>query len=249
MDCPKCVTIKRVDCNILSSFNSFHTVTSPLLLDNTVPDGQYRPLWAFSYDRITQTLLVGHVCITYSKKGLAIISHWLPSTGLESISFRPCSGCSHHVSKYATLSAIKRRCTSERCFLQVQLTDTVTYPTKNAKVFATGRPIKLSTSLSYTSSLAMVYFNFPLSNTIITPSSLDVSDDIIPSTLTYSACNLYTDGSFLASTFGNSPSMSFAWLALDEDNLILEFSLDVIPLTYPFALRSETFASCQRLRL
>ncbi|PKB93846.1 hypothetical protein RhiirA5_440164, partial [Rhizophagus irregularis] len=112
---------------------------SPLLLDNTVPDGQYRPLWALSRDRNTHTLLVGRVCITYSKKGFAIISHWLPTAGPNSISFRPCPGCSHHVPKYATLSVIKWRCTSERCFLQIQLADTVAYPIKNAKVFATGR--------------------------------------------------------------------------------------------------------------
>ncbi|GBC41916.2 reverse transcriptase family protein [Rhizophagus irregularis DAOM 181602=DAOM 197198] len=141
--------------------NSFYTVASPLLLDNTVPDGQYHPLWTLSYDRITQTLLVGCICITYSKKDLAIMSYWLPSAGPESTSFHPCS---------------------------------------------------------------------------------DVSDDIIPSTFPCSACNLYTDGFFLASTSGNSPSMSFAWLVLDNDNLILESSSDVIPLTYPSALRSETFA-------
>ncbi|EXX66798.1 hypothetical protein RirG_120290 [Rhizophagus irregularis DAOM 197198w] len=172
--------------NILSSFNSFFffssfiinssfTIASSLLLNNTVPDGQYRPLWALSQDRITQTLLVGCVCITYSKKGLAIMSHWLPAASPESTSFCPCSGCSHHVPKYAALSAIKRRCTSERCFLQVQLNDTVAYPTKNAKVFATGRPIKLSTSLAYTSSLAMVSLNFPSSD-VIASTSLDDID-------------------------------------------------------------------------
>ncbi|EXX59819.1 hypothetical protein RirG_185580 [Rhizophagus irregularis DAOM 197198w] len=66
------------------------------------------------------------------------MSYWLPTTGPEFTSFRPCSDCSRHVPKYVALSAIKQHCTSERCFLQVQLTETVTYPTKNAKIFATG---------------------------------------------------------------------------------------------------------------
>ncbi|EXX50519.1 hypothetical protein RhiirA5_421334 [Rhizophagus irregularis] len=85
----------------------------------------------------------------------------------------------------------------------------------------------------------MVYFNSPSSSNI-TPPSLDDIDDI-PIVLPCSTCNLYTDGSFLDSISGKSPFMSSAWLALDDDNLILESSSDVIPSTYPSALRSETF--------
>ncbi|PKB94100.1 hypothetical protein RhiirA5_439552 [Rhizophagus irregularis] len=43
------------------------------------------------------------------------------------------------------------------------------------------------------------------------------------------------DGSFFDSTSGNSLSISSAWLALNDDNLILESSSDVIPTTYPSA--------------
>ncbi|PKC53127.1 hypothetical protein RhiirA1_479964 [Rhizophagus irregularis] len=170
------------------------------------------------------------------------MSHWLPTAGPASTSFHPYSGCSRHIPKYATLSAIKRHCTSERCFFQVQLTDTIAYPTKNAKVFATGRPIRLSTSLTYASSLAMVYFNRPPSEVFAPPS--DDSPFVPPS----STCELYTDGSFLDLSSGNSPFMSSAWLALDENNLILKSSSDVIPSTYPSTLRSETFALLSALK-
>ncbi|CAB4405875.1 unnamed protein product [Rhizophagus irregularis] len=231
---------------------------SPLLLD-IVPDGQYRPQWALSLDRITQTLLVGCVCMSYSKKGHAIMSHWLPPSDPNSVEFTPCPGCSQHVPKYASLSHIKRRCTSESCFTKVLLLDTVAYPTKkNTKVFATGRPIKLATSFAYASSLAIIHFD-RMSNPVVLPSfdveDVDDSDYMLPS----STCTLYTDGSFLTSRSGSLPSISSAWLALDEDNLIkrfrqatlnliLESCSEVIPATYPFAFRSEIYALLSALK-
>ncbi|PKY62900.1 hypothetical protein RhiirA4_432808, partial [Rhizophagus irregularis] len=220
---------------------------SPLLLD-IVPDGQYRPQWALSLDRVTQTLLIGRVCVSYSKKGHAIMSHWLPPSDPNSVEFTPCPGCSRHVPKYASLSHIKRRCTSESCFIKVLLLDTVAYPTKkNTKVFATGRPIKLATSFAYASSLANIHFD-RLSNPVVLPSpdidDTEVSDYVLPS----STCTLYTDGSFLPSRSGSLPSMSSAWLALDEDDLILESCSEVIPVTYPSALRSEIYALLSALK-
>ncbi|CAB4413040.1 unnamed protein product [Rhizophagus irregularis] len=240
--------------NILSSVSSFSlfssyiiTLASPLLLD-IVPDGQYRPQWALSFDRLTQTLLVGRVCMSYSKKGHAIMSHWLPPSDLNSIEFTSCPGCSRHVPKYASLSHIKRRCTSESCFTKVLLSDTVAYPTKkNTKVFATGKPIKLATSFAYASSLAKIHFDW-LSNPVVLPSfdidEVEVSDYMLPS----STCNLYTDGSFFASRSGSLPSMSSAWLALDEDDFILESYSEVIPATYPSAFRSEIYALLSALK-
>ncbi|CAB4413084.1 unnamed protein product [Rhizophagus irregularis] len=227
--------------------NSSFTLASPLLLD-IVPDGQYHPQWALSLDRLTQTLLVGRVCMSYSKKGHAIMSHWLSPSDPNSFEFTPCSGCSRHVPKYASLSHIKRRCTSESCFIKVLLLDTVAYPTKkNTKVFATGRPIKLATSFAYASSLAKIHFD-RLSNPVVLPSSdvddIEVSDYMLPS----STCTLYTDGSFLASRSGSLPSMSSAWLALDEDDLILESYSEVIPATYPSAFRSEIYALLSALK-
>ncbi|CAB4407435.1 unnamed protein product [Rhizophagus irregularis] len=226
--------------------NSSFTLAFPLLLD-IVPDGQYRPQWALSLDRVTQTLLVGRVCMSYSKKGHAIMSHWLPPSDPNSIEFTPCPGCSRHVPKYASLSHIKRRCTSESCFTKVLLLDTMAYPTKkNTKVFATGRPIKLATSFAYAFSLANVHFD-QLSSPIL-PSSdvndIEASAYMLPS----STCTLYTDGSFLALRSGSLPSMSSTWLALDEDDLILESCSEVIPATYPSAFRSKIYALLSALK-
>ncbi|PKY63545.1 hypothetical protein RhiirA4_492887, partial [Rhizophagus irregularis] len=129
------------------------------------------------------------------------MSHWLPPSDPNSKEFVPCPGCSRHVPKYASLSHIKRRCTSESCFTQVLLSDTVAYPTKkNTKIFATGKPVKLATSFAYASSLARIHFD-QLSNPILPSSGIDdieVSAYMLPS----STCTLYTDGSFLASRSG-----------------------------------------------
>ncbi|PKY53774.1 hypothetical protein RhiirA4_472161, partial [Rhizophagus irregularis] len=176
------------------------------------------------------------------------MSHWLPPSDPNSVEFTPCPGCSRHVPKFASLSHIKRRCTSESCFAQVLLPDTVAYPTKkNTKVFATGRPIKLATSFAYASSLAKIHFD-RTSNSVVLPSSviddIEVSAYMLPS----STCTLYTDGSFLASRSGSLPSMSSAWLALDEDDLILESCSEVIPVTYPSAFRSEIYALLSALK-
>lgn len=105
----------------------------------------------------------------------------------------------------------------------------------------------MSTSLAYASSLAMVYLNPPLSD-IIAPLSLDDIDDL-PFVLPCSTCILYTDGFFLNSISEKSPSMSYAWLAFDDDNFILEFSLDAISSTYPSAYILKRLPSCQHLML
>ncbi|PKY56181.1 hypothetical protein RhiirA4_476274 [Rhizophagus irregularis] len=91
----------------------------------------------------------------------------------------------------------------------------------------------------------MVYFNRPSSN-IILPSLEDaeISGFVLP----FSTHTLYTDGSFLAPHSGSSPSMSSAWLALDDDNLILESSSKVIPMSYPSAFRSEIFILLSALK-
>ncbi|PKY57447.1 hypothetical protein RhiirA4_449016 [Rhizophagus irregularis] len=176
------------------------------------------------------------------------MSHWLPPSDPNSVEFIPCPGCSRHVPKYASLSHIKRRCTSESCFTKVLLSDTVAYPTKkNTKVFATGRPIKLATSFAYASSLAQIHFD-RISNPVALSSpdvaEADESDYMLPS----STCTLYTDGSFLASRSGSSPSMSSAWLALDDDGLLLESCSEVIPTTYPSAFRSEIYGLLSALK-
>ncbi|GBC15999.2 hypothetical protein RIR_jg42188.t1 [Rhizophagus irregularis DAOM 181602=DAOM 197198] len=160
--------------------NSFFTVASICLLDHTVKDYHFYPQWAINLDSATQTLSVGRVCITYKKQNSAIMSHWLPvSTSADERSYNPCSGCVFNIPALSKKSAIKQRCNSEKCFFNVTLSETVGYPTRNAKVFAAYLPITLSTSWSYATSLALVHF----SNTspALSPSFMDrIEDSILP---------------------------------------------------------------------
>ncbi|PKY35572.1 hypothetical protein RhiirB3_456551 [Rhizophagus irregularis] len=63
-------------------------------------------------------------------------------------------------------------------------------------------------------------------------------DDVLP----LSIQSLYTDGSFRSATDFSPSSMTSAWLALDDDGLILESSSLQIPSCFPSALRSEIYA-------
>ncbi|GET67458.1 ribonuclease H-like domain-containing protein [Rhizophagus irregularis DAOM 181602=DAOM 197198] len=197
--------------------NSSFTLAFPCLLDHTVKDYFFYPQWAINFNSATQTLSVGRVCITYKKQDSAIMSHWLPK------------------------SAIKQRCNSEKCFFNVILSETVGYPTRNAKVFAAYLPITLSTSWSYATSLALVHLSKPSLSTFSTLSSplKDKTNDIV---LPLSVQSLYTDGSFHVATDSSPASITSAWLALDNDGLILESSSLQLFSCLPSALRSEIYA-------
>ncbi|PKB99438.1 hypothetical protein RhiirA5_429698 [Rhizophagus irregularis] len=190
--------------NFLSSFssslflplyfiNSSFTLASPCLLDHTVKDYHFYPQWAINFNSAPQTLSVGRVCITYKKQNSAIMPHLLPK------------------------SAIKQRCNSERCFFNVCLSETVGYPTRNAKVFAAYLPITLSTSWSYATSLALVHLTnlfSPDSFALSSPSTTRIEDDVLP----LSVHTLYTDELFFSAKDSSPPSMTSAWLALDDDD-------------------------------
>ncbi|GBC30119.2 ribonuclease H-like domain-containing protein [Rhizophagus irregularis DAOM 181602=DAOM 197198] len=222
--------------------NSSFTLASPCLLDHTVKDYQFYPQWAINFDFDTQTLSVGRVCITYKKQNSAIMSHWLPvSTSADERSYNPCPGCALNIPALSKKSAIKQRCNSEKCFFNVTLSETVGYPTRNAKVFAAYLPITLSTSWSYATSLAFVHLMNPPSTASFTlsPSVKDsLEDDVLPS----SVQSLYTDGSFRPAKDSLSSSMTSAWIALDDDGFILESSSMHLPSCFPSALRSEIYA-------
>ncbi|CAB4386895.1 unnamed protein product [Rhizophagus irregularis] len=218
------------------------TLASPCLLDHTVKDYHFYPQWAINFDSAIQTLSVVRVCITYKKQNSAIMSHWLPvSSSADERSYNPCPGCSFNIPALSKKSAIKQRCNSEKCFFNVVLSETVGYPTRNAKVFAAYLPITLSTSWSYATSLALVHLSNP---SLPTPSALPssskekIDDDFLP----LSVQSLYTDGSFHAAKDSLPPSMTSAWLALDDDGLILESSSLHLPSCFPSALRSEIYA-------
>ncbi|GBC19596.1 hypothetical protein RIR_jg41862.t1 [Rhizophagus irregularis DAOM 181602=DAOM 197198] len=228
---------------LLSSYfiNSSFTLASPCLLDHTVKDYSFYPQWAINFVSATQTLSVGRVCITYKKQNSAIMSHWLPvSTSADERSYDPCPGCALNIPALSMKSAIRQRCNSEKCFFNVTLSDTVGYPTRNAKVFAAYLPIALSTSWSYATSLALVHF----SNASPAPSPLfkDRIDRIEDTILPLSVQSLYTDGSFHPANDSSPSSMTSAWIALDDVGLVLESSSMHLPSYFPSALRSEISA-------
>ncbi|EXX58266.1 hypothetical protein RirG_199640 [Rhizophagus irregularis DAOM 197198w] len=227
--------------------NSSFTLASPCLLDDTVKDYHFYPQWAINFNLATQTLSVGRVCITYKKQDSAIMSHWLPvSASADERSYNPCPSCSYNVPALSKKAAIKQCCNSEKCFFNVSLSETVGYPSKNAKVFAAYLPITLSTSWSYATSLALTYlqsvspasFGNPLSS--ISRNDMDVNTlvPILPSSVYTS----YTDGSFRRASDSTPPSMSSAWLALDDDGFILESFSISLPSCSPSALCSEIYA-------
>ncbi|PKY48961.1 hypothetical protein RhiirA4_464735, partial [Rhizophagus irregularis] len=185
--------------------NSSFTIALPCTLDESVKDYSFYPQWTINFNNATQTLSVGRVCITYRKKDSAIMSHWLPK------------------------SAIKLRCNSEKCFFQVSLTETTGYPTRNAKVFAAYLPISLSTTWSYATSLALLQLDHSLSPSNLGPSLPDTVTDASSTRLPPSVITLYTDGSFYGAKDSSPPSMASAWLALDDDDFILESSSTSLP--------------------
>ncbi|CAB4434465.1 unnamed protein product [Rhizophagus irregularis] len=136
-------------------------------------------------------------------------------------------------------SAIKLRCNSEKCFFQVCLSETVGYPTRNAKVFTAYLPITLPTTWSYATSLALHYSDNSLPTPLIGLPLPDSGCDVVPPVLPSSTCSLYTDGSFHHATDNSPPSMACAWLALDDDDFILESSSSSLPSCFPSALWSE----------
>ncbi|PKY18649.1 hypothetical protein RhiirB3_383473 [Rhizophagus irregularis] len=170
------------------------------------------------------------------------MSHWLPVFTLaDERSYNHCPGCSLNLPALSKKSAIKQRCNSEKCFFNVNLSETVGYPTRNAKVFATYLPITLSTSWSYATSLALIHLSNLSSPTSPTTSSLltiRIEDDVLP----LSVHTLYTDGSFFSATDSSPPSMTSAWLALDDDEFILDSSSLCLPSCFSSALRSEIYA-------
>ncbi|PKK56447.1 hypothetical protein RhiirC2_799986 [Rhizophagus irregularis] len=160
------------------------------------------------------------------------MSHWLPvSTSADERSYNPCPGCSFNLPALSMKSAIKQCCNSEKCFFNVALSETAGYPTRNAKVFAAYLPITLSTSWSYASSLALIHLtNLSFSDPPDTssPSTSRINDnDVLPL-------------SFILDS--SPPSMTSAWLALDDDEFILESSSLCLPSCFPSALRSEIYA-------
>ncbi|GBC31439.2 ribonuclease H-like domain-containing protein [Rhizophagus irregularis DAOM 181602=DAOM 197198] len=212
-----------------------HTLFNALLFSS-----QLNITWSLSFRPLRRNL---QPALPFrSKQNSAIMSHWLPVSNLaDERSYNPCPGCSFNIPALSKKSAIKQRCNSEKCFFNVNLSDTVGYPTRNAKVFASYLPITLSTSWSYTTSLALIHFadlSSPASHALSSPITTMMEDDVLP----LSVHKLYTDGSFFPAKYSFSPSMASAWLALDDDGFILDSSSLCLPACFPSALRSEIYA-------
>ncbi|PKK41803.1 hypothetical protein RhiirC2_804691 [Rhizophagus irregularis] len=73
-------------------------------------------------------------------------------------------------------------------------------------------------------------------------STNDANDNTLVPSLPPSVQTLYTDGSFRHVSESTPPSMSSAWLALDDDEFILDSFSISLPSCSPSALRSEIYA-------
>lgn len=128
------------------------------------------------------------------------------------------------------------------------LSETTGYPTKNAKIFAVYLPISLFTSWSYTTSLAFAHLKELPFTFLCGFTSPAATSDVYEPSLSFSMHTLYTDSSFHDATDSSSPSMTSAWLALDDDGFILESSFISLSFCLLSALRSEIYAIILSLR-
>ncbi|GET53762.1 hypothetical protein GLOIN_2v1785823 [Rhizophagus irregularis DAOM 181602=DAOM 197198] len=172
----------------------------------------FNPQWAISFNRNTNSFLVGRVITTYpAPRNEALISHWIASSIDDLLSeFTACQGCA---------SAISRSSTSKTLLNDVLLKD----------VFLMFR---------YAKSLLLFHLFAPVRLPFTSNQTSRISDIQLPS----SVSTLYIDGSFLFSSSHPIPSMAYAWTAIDPDGFILESHYNIISSIFPSALRSEVFA-------
>ncbi|PKB95921.1 hypothetical protein RhiirA5_404559, partial [Rhizophagus irregularis] len=227
---------------ILQQFriSSSYTVASILFIDIS-RNYWFNPQWAISFNRNTNSFLVGRVITTYpAPRNEALISHWIASSVDDLLSdFTACQGCASALPRSSTSKTLLKRCPSEKCFSYVSLSTLIRYPTKpRTYIHADTRSVSLSASLGYAKSLLLFHLFAPdrlLSTNEQVPR---ISDIQLPS----SVSTLYIDGSFLSPPSHPVSSMAFAWTAIDPDGFILESHYNNISSIFPSALRSEVFA-------
>ncbi|GET56150.1 hypothetical protein GLOIN_2v1785823 [Rhizophagus irregularis DAOM 181602=DAOM 197198] len=203
--------------------------------------GSFNPQWAISFNRNTNSFLVGRVITTYpAPRNEALISHWIASSVDDLLSeFTACQGCASAILRSSTSKTLIKRCPSEGCFSYVPLSSLIRYPTKpRTYIHADTRSVSLSASLGYAKSLLLFHLfalvHLPPTNEPV----LRISDIQLPS----SVFTLYIDGSFLSPPSHPASSMAYAWTAIDPDGFILESHYNIISSIFPSALRSEVFA-------
>ncbi|GBC48273.2 RNA-directed DNA polymerase from mobile element jockey-like [Rhizophagus irregularis DAOM 181602=DAOM 197198] len=201
----------------------------------------FNPQWAIFFNRDTNSFLVGRVIITYpAPRNEALISHWIASSIDDLLSeFTACQGCASAILRSSTSKTLFKRCPSEKCFSYMPLSSLIRYLTKpHTYIHVDTRSVSLSASLGYAKSLLLFYLFAPVRLPPMLNQVSRISDIQLPS----SVSTLYIDGSFLPPSSHPTPSMAYAWTAIDSDGFILESHYNTIPSLFPSALRSEIFA-------
>ncbi|GET55376.1 hypothetical protein RIR_jg15804.t3 [Rhizophagus irregularis DAOM 181602=DAOM 197198] len=227
---------------ILQQFRipSSHTVASISFIDIS-RNYWFNPQWAISFNRNTNSFLVGRVITTYpAPRNEALISHWIASSVDDLLSeFTACQGCTSAIPRSSTSKILIKRCPSEGCFSYVPLSSLIRYPTKpRTYIHADTRSVSLSASLGYAKSLLLFHLFAPVRLPPMNELVLRISVIQLP----FSVFTLYIDGSFLSPPSHPASSMAYAWTAIDPDGFILESHYNIISSIFPSALRSEVFA-------
>ncbi|GET58995.1 RNA-directed DNA polymerase from mobile element jockey-like [Rhizophagus irregularis DAOM 181602=DAOM 197198] len=239
LDCDACPS--TIDLTPWShTIPNFHTVASILSIDIS-RNYLFNSQWAISFNRNTNSFLVGRVIITYSApRNEALISHWIASSVDDLLSeFTACQGCASAIPRSSTSKTLLKRCPSEKCFSYVPLSNLIRYPTKSRTyIHADTRSVSLSASLGYAKSLLLFHPFAPVRSLPMNYQVSRISDIQLPS----SVSTLYIDGSFFSFSSHSISSMAYAWTAIDSDGFILDSHYNIIPSLFPSALRSEIFA-------
>ncbi|GBC32942.1 ribonuclease H-like domain-containing protein [Rhizophagus irregularis DAOM 181602=DAOM 197198] len=217
-----------------------HTVASISFIDIS-RNYWFNPQWAISFNRNTNSFLVGRVITTYpAPRNEALISHWIASSVDDLLSdFTACQGCASALPRSFTSKTLLKRCPSEKCFSYVPLSSLICYPTKpRTYIHADTRSVSLSASLGYAKSLLLFHLFAPDQLPSMNKQVPRISDIQLPS----SVSTLYIDSSFLPPPSHPVSSMAFAWTAIDPDGFILESHYNNISSIFPSALRLEVFA-------
>ncbi|GET67111.1 hypothetical protein RIR_jg35562.t3 [Rhizophagus irregularis DAOM 181602=DAOM 197198] len=217
-----------------------HTVASISFIDVS-RNYWFNPQWAISFNRNTNSFLVGRVITTYpTPRNEALISHWIASSVDDLLSeFTACQGCASAIPRSSTSKTLIKRCPFEGCFSYVPLSSLIRYPTKpRTYIHADTRSVSLSASLGYAKSLLLFQLFAPVQLPPMTDQVSRTSDIQLPS----SVSTLYIDGSFLSPPSHPTSSMAYAWTAIDPDRFVLESHYNIISSIFPSALRSEVFA-------
>ncbi|GET62832.1 RNA-directed DNA polymerase from mobile element jockey-like [Rhizophagus irregularis DAOM 181602=DAOM 197198] len=225
----------------LRTHSLFNSLLFSSRLNITCQNYWFNPQWAISFNRNTNSFLVGRVITTYpAPRNEALISHWIASSVDDLLSdFTACQGCASALPRSSTSKTLLKRCPSEKCFSYVSLSTLIRYPTKpRTYIHADTRSVSLSASLGYAKSLLLFHLFAPDRLPSTNEQVPRISDIQLPS----SVSTLYIDGSFLSPPSHPVSSMAFAWTAIDPDGFILESHYNNISSIFPSALRSEVFA-------